>query len=60
MHTEIHTGFHVKYSLFFMILTKTEITHQFLINVSNLSFHENNAAVNALLKKRKKKQKKTE
>jgi hypothetical protein len=56
MHTEIHTGLHVKHSLFFMILTKTEIGHQFLINVSNLSFHENNAAVNALLKQKKKKQ----
>jgi len=54
MHTEIHTDLHVKHSLFFMILTKTEIAHQFLINVSNLSFHENNAAVNALLKQIKK------
>ena len=34
-----------------MILTITEMANQFLINVSNLSFHENNAAVNALLKK---------
>lgn len=55
MYTEIHTGLHVKHSLFFMILTKIEIAHQFPINVSNLSFHENNAAFNALLKQKKKK-----
>jgi hypothetical protein len=56
MHTEIHTGLHVKHSLFFMILTKTEIAQQFLINASNLSFHKNNAAVNALLKQKKNKE----
>jgi hypothetical protein len=32
-----------------MILTKTKMAHQFLINVSNLTFNENNAAVKALL-----------
>jgi hypothetical protein len=36
-----------------IILTKTEMVHQFLIDVSNLSFHENNAVVNALLKKKR-------
>jgi hypothetical protein len=31
------------------------MANQFLIDVSNISFHENNAAANALLKKKKKK-----
>ena len=56
MHTEIHTGLHVKHPLFFKILTKTEIGQQFLINISTILFHENNAAVNALLKQKEKKQ----